>query len=111
MFRAITNFKIWLTWPSLEHFFRELLILDYQSQTFSSLFRHFLFLIISSELTKINTFYSEKLAEATRKFATLKSELASAQEPSHKSEVRLVAFLTENNLVGGRFSSMEEHRP
>ena len=27
------------------------------------------------ELTKINTFYSEKLAEATRKFAALKSEL------------------------------------
>ena len=29
-----------------------------------------------SELTKINTFYSEKLAEATRKFAALKSELS-----------------------------------
>ena len=28
------------------------------------------------ELTKINTFYSEKLAEATRKFAALKSELS-----------------------------------
>lgn len=27
------------------------------------------------ELKKINTFYSEKLAEATRKFATLQSEL------------------------------------
>ena len=27
------------------------------------------------ELKKINTFYSEKLAEATRKFATLNSEL------------------------------------
>jgi hypothetical protein len=60
----------------------------------------FLFLIISTELTKINTFYSEKLAEATRKFATLKSELASAQEPSHKSEVRLVAFLTETLKQG-----------
>ena len=29
-----------------------------------------------AELTKINTFYSEKLAEATRKFAALKSELS-----------------------------------
>jgi hypothetical protein len=43
---------------------------------------------VSAELSKINTFYSEKLAEATRKFATLKSELSTAQEPSHKSEVR-----------------------
>ena len=32
-------------------------------------------------MTKINTFYSEKLAEATRKFATLKSELATSSEP------------------------------
>ncbi|XP_076264650.1 solute carrier family 53 member 1-like isoform X2 [Rhynchophorus ferrugineus] len=32
------------------------------------------------ELTKINTFYSEKLAEATRKFANLKSDLSEAQE-------------------------------
>ncbi|KAH1004031.1 hypothetical protein HUJ04_003845 [Dendroctonus ponderosae] len=32
------------------------------------------------ELTKINTFYSEKLAEATRRFANLKSELSETQE-------------------------------
>ncbi|KAL7015032.1 hypothetical protein ACKWTF_016251 [Chironomus riparius] len=32
-----------------------------------------------SELTKINTFYSEKLAEATRKYAGLRSELSEAQ--------------------------------
>lgn len=32
-----------------------------------------------SELTKINTFYSEKLAEATRKYASLRSELSEAQ--------------------------------
>ncbi|PSN51931.1 Xenotropic and polytropic retrovirus receptor 1 [Blattella germanica] len=32
------------------------------------------------ELAKINTFYSEKLAEATRKFANLSSELSEAQE-------------------------------
>ncbi|GLV33855.1 uncharacterized protein CBL_11261 [Carabus blaptoides fortunei] len=31
------------------------------------------------ELTKINTFYSEKLAEATRKYANLRSELCEAQ--------------------------------
>lgn len=33
-----------------------------------------------SELAKINTFYSEKLAEATRKYANLRSELTEAQE-------------------------------
>ncbi|XP_030762781.1 xenotropic and polytropic retrovirus receptor 1 [Sitophilus oryzae] len=33
------------------------------------------FLYCDKELKKINTFYAEKLAEATRKFATLKSEL------------------------------------
>lgn len=32
-----------------------------------------------SELAKINTFYSEKLAEATRKYAGLRSELSEAQ--------------------------------
>ena len=34
-----------------------------------------------SELTKIDTFYSEKLAEATRKLASLKAELVSLTEP------------------------------
>ena len=33
-------------------------------------------------MTKINTFYSEKLAEATRKIAALKSELARQHELS-----------------------------
>ncbi|XP_046401369.1 xenotropic and polytropic retrovirus receptor 1-like [Ischnura elegans] len=35
-----------------------------------------------NELTKINTFYSEKLAEATRKFASLHSELKSSIQSS-----------------------------
>ena len=42
-------------------------------------FRPFIYYSLSfifAELTKINTFYSEKLAEATRKFAALKSELS-----------------------------------
>nr|XP_018901028.1 PREDICTED: xenotropic and polytropic retrovirus receptor 1-like [Bemisia tabaci] len=38
------------------------------------------FTFCDQELAKINTFYSEKLAEATRKYATLKSELSEAQE-------------------------------
>ena len=33
------------------------------------------FTFCSKELAKINTFYAEKLAEATRKFATLKNEI------------------------------------
>lgn len=38
------------------------------------------------ELKKINTFYSEKLAEATRKFATLNSELKTSLESAQKSK-------------------------
>ncbi|CAH1392463.1 unnamed protein product [Nezara viridula] len=36
------------------------------------------------ELKKINTFYSEKLAEATRKYGNLKSELSEALENEYK---------------------------
>lgn len=42
---------------------------------FDEQFFHF----CDNELAKINTFYSEKLAESTRKFANLRSELAEAQ--------------------------------
>lgn len=38
------------------------------------------FLFCDSELKKINTFYSEKMAEATRKFANLQVELKTALE-------------------------------
>lgn len=38
------------------------------------------------ELAKINTFYSEKLAEATRKYSTLKSELTEAQNEGITAE-------------------------
>lgn len=37
------------------------------------------------ELKKINTFYSEKLAEATRKYATLRTELKTAIEVAEKA--------------------------
>lgn len=41
------------------------------------------------ELKKINTFYSEKLAEATRKFATLNSELKTTlAENKHKQRFK-----------------------
>ncbi|XP_067002600.1 solute carrier family 53 member 1 [Anabrus simplex] len=38
------------------------------------------FHVCDKELAKINTFYSEKLAEATRKYASLRSELSEALE-------------------------------
>ncbi|KAG8222648.1 hypothetical protein J437_LFUL003770 [Ladona fulva] len=41
---------------------------------FANFDEHF-FQYCENELTKINTFYSEKMAEATRKFASLQSEL------------------------------------
>ena len=47
---------------------------------------------LTSELTKINTFYSEKLAEATRKIATLKSDLASSTEKTHASDHSMFGF-------------------
>lgn len=43
------------------------------------------FLYCDQELKKINTFYSEKLAEATRKYAALSTELKEAIEMSQKS--------------------------
>uniref|UniRef100_T1GII2 SPX domain-containing protein n=1 Tax=Megaselia scalaris TaxID=36166 RepID=T1GII2_MEGSC len=38
------------------------------------------FLYCDKELAKINTFYSEKMAEATRKYGNLRSELTEALE-------------------------------
>lgn len=43
------------------------------------------FLYCDQELKKINTFYSEKLAEATRKYAALGTELKEAMEMTHKT--------------------------
>ncbi|OXU28573.1 hypothetical protein TSAR_004785 [Trichomalopsis sarcophagae] len=41
------------------------------------------FTFCDRELKKINTFYSEKMAEATRKYAALQSELKTAQDLQH----------------------------
>ncbi|KAJ3662547.1 hypothetical protein Zmor_006891 [Zophobas morio] len=49
------------------------------------------FSFCDKELTKINTFYSEKLAEATRKYAGLKSDLTEAQDveyPRKKNSIK-----------------------
>ncbi|KAK9499260.1 hypothetical protein O3M35_002329 [Rhynocoris fuscipes] len=45
-------------------------------KNFDEVFFHY----CDKELKKINTFYSEKLAEATRKFATLRSELSNSHD-------------------------------
>lgn len=47
------------------------------------------------ELTKINTFYSEKLAEAQRKYASLKNELYEAQEANFSKHHKSI----KNNLL------------
>uniref|UniRef100_T1HVP6 Small molecule transporter n=4 Tax=Rhodnius prolixus TaxID=13249 RepID=T1HVP6_RHOPR len=48
-------------------------------KNFDEMFFHY----CDKELKKINTFYSEKLAEATRKFATLRSELSTTHDHHH----------------------------
>lgn len=53
-------------------------VLQRHFANFDETFFHF----CDSELKKINTFYSEKLAEATRKFAALQVELKTALEAS-----------------------------
>lgn len=50
------------------------------------------------ELKKINTFYSEKLAEATRKFATLISELKMAMEGVQKVKAKPHQILKKRPL-------------
>ncbi|XP_012286703.1 xenotropic and polytropic retrovirus receptor 1 homolog isoform X1 [Orussus abietinus] len=52
------------------------------SRHFAS-FDEVFFTFCDRELKKINTFYSEKLAEATRKYAALQSELMTALELHH----------------------------
>lgn len=60
--------------PSAESVEPEILTRHFRN--FDEQFFHY----CDKELKKINTFYSEKLAEATRKFATLNSELKTSLE-------------------------------
>ncbi|XP_071444302.1 solute carrier family 53 member 1-like [Hetaerina americana] len=56
-----------------------------------------------NELTKINTFYSEKLAEATRKFASLHSELKSSIQgsmPGNKTTLKNLLAVSGTGRVG-----------
>ncbi|XP_019866102.1 xenotropic and polytropic retrovirus receptor 1 [Aethina tumida] len=52
------------------------------------------------ELTKINTFYSEKLAEATRKYAGLKSDLSEAQDVEYTVKANTSSI--KNNILRKR---------
>lgn len=54
---------------------------DYIARYFTAFDEHF-FSFCDRELKKINTFYSEKLAEATRKYSTLVAELKANQPNS-----------------------------
>ncbi|KAH0535471.1 xenotropic and polytropic retrovirus receptor 1 [Cotesia glomerata] len=63
------------------------------SRHFAS-FDEVFFTFCDRELKKINTFYSEKLAEATRKYAALQNELKTAldlQHGSHKNKGKLAS--------------------
>lgn len=50
------------------------------------------------ELKKINTFYSEKLAEATRKFATLNNELKISFQAAQKGKTKPRQMLKKRTL-------------
>ncbi|CAB0011138.1 unnamed protein product [Nesidiocoris tenuis] len=58
-------------------------------------FRETFYAFCDTELKKINTFYSEKLAEATRKFATLKSELSIALNVTGRGKAKLTDLVLQ----------------
>ncbi|GLV32101.1 uncharacterized protein CBL_11943 [Carabus blaptoides fortunei] len=59
---------------------------EHVTRHFKNFDEHF-FHYCDRELKKINTFYSEKLAEATRKYATLQSELKTSLAVVNKSKL------------------------
>ncbi|XP_073976899.1 solute carrier family 53 member 1-like isoform X1 [Rhodnius prolixus] len=68
------------TAPSAEHVEPEFLTRHFAK--FDERFFHY----CDKELAKINTFFSEKMAEATRKYANLRSELSEALENEYKGK-------------------------
>ncbi|XP_074035050.1 P[[i]]-sensitive XPR1 orthologue isoform X2 [Leptinotarsa decemlineata] len=67
------------------------------------------FSFCDKELAKINTFYSEKLAEATRKYASLKNELTETQEVGFggkRSSVRK-SFLQKKNVPARKIQEIK----
>ncbi|GAB0090413.1 xenotropic and polytropic retrovirus receptor 1 [Sergentomyia squamirostris] len=62
------------------------------------------------ELTKINTFYSEKLAEATRKYSSLRSELTEALEvemPYKKRKLPSKYLLRKKNVPARKIQELK----
>lgn len=79
--------------PAVESVEEEILKRHYAN--FDETFFHY----CDEELKKINTFYSEKLAEATRKFATLSAELkASLQISQQKVRTKSIVSSKKNDL-------------
>ncbi|XP_018343000.1 PREDICTED: xenotropic and polytropic retrovirus receptor 1 isoform X2 [Trachymyrmex septentrionalis] len=64
----------------------------YVLDSFYSKFDEKFFHYCDKELTKINTFYSEKLAEATRRFATLNNELSEILSVSENAQSRKARY-------------------
>lgn len=84
--------------PSAESVEPEVLTRHFKN--FDEQFFHF----CDKELKKINTFYSEKFAEATRKFANLNSELKSALD-----HIRLGGKRRGGGGSGGDMESKKQH--
>jgi SPX domain protein involved in polyphosphate accumulation len=61
------------------------------------------------ELKKINTFYSEKMAEATRKFATLNNELKIALDAVQKVKSKPHQALKKKSLPYKKTQVMSRH--
>nr|CAH7755494.1 unnamed protein product [Callosobruchus chinensis] len=61
------------------------------------------------ELTKINTFYSEKLAEAQRKYASLKSELSETQDWQFRGKTHSIRnnFLRKKNVPARKMQEIK----
>jgi len=78
-----------------------------------AMFDETFFSFCDKELTKINTFYAEKLAEATRKFANLKSELHEASRFPQTSngmsifKKKTVTFSGPRKMDGGKQNALK----
>ncbi|XP_039314510.1 xenotropic and polytropic retrovirus receptor 1 isoform X2 [Solenopsis invicta] len=78
---------------------------SYLLDSFYSKFDEKFFHYCDKELTKINTFYSEKLAEATRRFATLNNELSeilSVSEDAQSRKARYRSHILHKKPVSAR---------
>jgi hypothetical protein len=67
------------------------------------------FKFCEKELNKINTFFAEKLAEATRKFANLQNELELIKNKSAASGSKKGRFLKQLDTSDGASSSRKMH--